>query len=330
MFSEDGTLCDSHGVLSFFGDETTPALLTERFLRSLYGDREDFVSFCKNDGSDPVRVYRLRCFTARGELGFAFCEKNTLDGCTVTAVHLASNPALFYPLMSPHPSVIDTYPAELYRMKYASLSGGATQLSAETFSAVERTPYLAEALLAKNASAGFTDVYLLTESVLKQLCGTYSGTKIEFPSAAGKDGSMVQNGIVGFAPEAYTALLTLLSSIEASLSSSHRITIGISPYHGAADVTLTTVTDCRCASTPLAGINYLRHFGVNESLIHISGTVADISGTELTLSYERKSGVLSVTVGLGYDLPPKPDFKFRDPLALTDTIVGEALILADC
>ena len=147
IFSSDGRLCDERDVLSVTDDILTLRELEKRFRHSLYGDADDFCSFCSSPSED-YRFYRLRCFSSCGSFRYAFCEKDTVLGERLTVVYLAHDIAAFHSLMSPSSGLLrgsaDTLTSELLEIKN-SADTGETSLSAEAFSVASRIPYLCEA-----------------------------------------------------------------------------------------------------------------------------------------------------------------------------------------
>ena len=316
IFSSDGELSDERGVISSCNELSTRSSVMARFYRSLYGDADDFRRFCSENDTKDYRIYHIRCFSSDNRFRYAFCEKIELLGEKMTAVYLARTASSLYPLMSPSSPDISS---SLIGIKYSS-DMGVTRLSAEAFSVVERIPYLAESVFSKNASAKYCDLTDFTKAVADHLSASKkAGASVFVTTPPGRD----EHGIIEFPTDAYTALLALIYTIEAALSSDHAIEISVSYYSYAADVNISTVTDRLKESTSLASLGFLKSTGVRENLLHIADTIASVAGMDLYVCCDRETGRLTVTAGIGYEIQSMPDFKHCDPYENIDLILAE-------
>ena len=323
IFSQDGRLCDERDIVSSCDELRTRGAVEARFFRSLYGDAPDFRSFCADGGDNGYRIYHIRCFSSDNRYRYAFCEKAELLGEKITAVYLARTASALYPLMSPSSPTITS---SLVVIKYAA-EVGETRLSAEAFSVVERIPYLAESLFSKNASAKYCDLTDFTKAVVRRLAESENrGTAISVSSRPGICGGC----IIEFPTDAYTAVLSIICSVEAALSSDHMIDITVSYYSYAADVSISTVTDRLNESTPLASLGFLKSAGSGEKLLRIADTIASIAGIDLYVCFDGETGKLTVTAGIGYEMQSMPDFKHCDPYERIDSILAELPFIESC
>ena len=331
IYSRDAVLCDEKDVLPSADDILTLADLDARFKRALYGDTDDFTEFCSSsDGG--FRFYRIRCFSKCVAYRFAFCEKAEILGENLTAVYLAYDVHAFYPLMSPSSQVIrttaDTLTYELLKIK-SSAESGSTSLSAEAFSVASRIPRLCEAVYDRRSRARYCDLISVTEHAVESIVSApaFSSTvgigvkRGVFRSESGGYSGVAD--IIEIPVEAYTAVLSVMLNIAASLSSEHRIALDVSYYSYAADIVITTVTDKLGESVGLAGPRYLCRAGVREDLVRIAETVAYIAGIDLSVSYESGDGSLRLVIGLGYEMASIPDFKFSDPIEFVREVADE-------
>ena len=323
IFSENAVLCDERGVLSSLGNVQTKNDLCLRFLRSLYGDKGDFLDFCANTDRSNYRFYRLRCFSADDRFRYAFCEKANILGERLTAVYLSRNAANFYPLMSPSSVNISTDASELVGINYSAHTGQ-TSVSASTFPIIERIPRLAEAIFSKTASARYCDITKITEEAVKRITSSVIfGAELKLLQEEKESSGDIYSEICNFPPEAYSAIFTLLCNILASVSSNHRLEIRHSRFAYAADVDIITESTKLTEPTLLSGIGYLSSAGVRKDLLETAEVLAYISGIDLSARYSCENRQLIVTIGVGYDIPPIPDFKYSNPLENIAAVVEE-------
>lgn len=332
IFSSDGKLCDEKGVLSSDDGIASLAELEKRFIYSLRDDVDGFVSFCSSNTAD-YRIYRMRSFTKNSFYRFAFCEKDSLLGDTVTAVYLAHDVASFHALMSPSSAILrtntDVLTSELLQIKSSALSG-APGISAEAFSVASRIPNLCEAIFDRRSRARYCDLFEAVKAASERIASSAAfsssvsvGIKPNAFTRSDECGDNLSPNIIEFPVEAFVAVLTILCSAAAALSSSHTVDVTVSYYAYAADVVISTVTDRLSGDIRLAGPRSLADAGAREDLIRIAETIAYISGIDLSVSFDGSVGVLSVVIGLGYEMQSPPDFKYSDPLEALSSVADE-------
>ena len=330
IFSRSSWLCDEFGVLSVFAGKLPRRLLGERFLRSLGGDCTDFLHFCESTDASDYRLYHLRAFAPDGCFSYAFCEKITIDGETLTAVYLARNAARFYPLITPSfsgtRSFADSICAELMEAGYIRHSGG-TLTETKALSLAMRVPYLTEALAADDP-VRFCDIIALAETLVKSIASSPSVcAEINISHSPISDNAA--DRIVRLPVESLSSVLFMLCAALSSVSSDHRIDLNVSLCLPAADVTVSTVTDRISGGLPSDSVDSLARVGVRKDIIRTAKTLAYISDIDLYADFDGTSGKLSVTAGIGGEKQTPPDFKYSEPEKNIPRIVAETEELLD-
>lgn len=318
-------LCDEQNALAAIREAHDLGQLKHAFFTSLGGNLRAFRYFCENEPTQGVSRFRIFKLKARlGDYLYAFCEKNTILGCQYTVVFLAKEQSGFHRLLSPSSDLFRDVPGKvIYEILQAQSRNyyDKTSLSPEAFLLLSRTPHLIETILTDRCGAKYCSIEKVTDLALAII-----SQKANLRST---DVSLIINVDSGYLVELpvelYVTLLYLSLAISATASSDHKLTVSVTSLGHSTEVEISTVTNRLNDSVEQCDLCALEDLiSPVGSYSKIASIIAQAADMEASARYDKNSSVLSLTLGIGYEKLPAPDFKFSDPTEYITSVSKEA------
>lgn len=337
LFNEDAVLCDERGILNRGAPSDGIRGLEHEFLLSLGRELKIFKAFCAKKYASDNTDYKIFKLSFRDYL-YAFCEKDVLLGGCFNMVFLSRNVCDFYSFMSPasvyYRSVSDKL---IYELLCLGSDDGVriSRLTPEATLAFSKIPHLAREIFDNCCHPRYCDILKITEQAVTLLRCKQPGdaTDVSITAKYSVTPDTPHNEIVDksaaiieMPPNAYVSVLLLIINILTAASSDHRITITVHFFGNAAEVELSTISDRMCVEVRGGSLNFI---GENvksiANCVKLASVISYIAGINAVASYANTTSLLKVTLGIGLDVKPTPDYKFSDPYENVPYVIDETL-----
>ncbi len=340
VFAPDGELYTQHDVIERIPGGCSFDAVVERFYHSLKtGDCHSFRRFCLQDYDPDSDDANYMIYPLVGKqllpFRFAFCEKISYSGQTVTAVFFADGMDEFHTLMSPaSPICRDTAGkliCDLFQLRHQRRSNWLTPESLMLF---DEFPLLEKAALDASINEdSLCDLNRITQCIFDELYKSIPFRDMDFALTLVKNDSIRNkpaNQIIVPCPvEAYIYLTVILGYLFSCISEDHRISAKVYYFGPGAEIVYNVRTspintlrsECSNLEELFSSPNTL------SSLAKIASAIAHCFGIRINLSFENDTGLLTTHVAVGYEKFVPNRFRFSDPYAKVLPVLQEVFKL---
>jgi len=340
VFAPDGELYSQHGVIERIQGACSFDTVVERFYHSLKsGDSHSFRRFCLRDydqDHDDANYMIYPLVTKHWlPFRFAFCEKVSYSGQTVTVVFFADHLDEFHTLMSPaSPICRDTAGkllCDLFQLRHRRRSNWLTPESLLLF---EEFPLLEKAALDSSMEAdAHCDLLRITKDIFNELHKSAPFRDTDFTMDLLINDSICskpRNEIIVPCPvEAYIYMTVILGYLFSCISSDHRISSTVSYFGPGAEVVYSVRTlpsgSLRSGCSNL--VDLFPEAGNLSYLAKVASAIGHIFGIRINLSYDHEAEILTTHVSVGYEKFVPVHFRYNNPYELVTPVLREVFKL---